>query len=254
MEPLIEVGSYTTNASYGWWSLYCDPEGVNLYFSAQTNDGSEATYLSAPIDWNITNRWHLIALTYSGTNTALWLDAVLVTNGLPMTYWPGPDVLSNGFFIGSDSSGLSQAHGMFDDLTTYDHEISGKTITNAFWSQSVWAYANPLNAANFSSAPSTSSVSPAYIAVAGSGYLTNVSTNATGCVINSNVWLTNVVVTMATNRTMNLQFSIAGGADGVLYDVFANSILDFSTNTAVAWGWMGQGYHCATYMLTNLPA
>jgi hypothetical protein len=24
---LVEVGSYTTNASYGWWSLYVDPPG-----------------------------------------------------------------------------------------------------------------------------------------------------------------------------------------------------------------------------------
>src|SRR5437660_5242221 len=50
---LIEVGSYTANASYGWWSIYTDPEGVNLYFSAQTNNGSGATYLSVPISWNI---------------------------------------------------------------------------------------------------------------------------------------------------------------------------------------------------------
>ena len=68
---LIEVGAYTTNASYGWWSLYTDPEGVNLYFSSQTNNGSGAIYLTAPIAWNITNRWHLIALTYSSTNSAL---------------------------------------------------------------------------------------------------------------------------------------------------------------------------------------
>src|SRR5207244_9736185 len=28
--------------------------------------------------------------------------------------------------------------------------------------------------------------------------------------------------------------------------------LDFSTNRAAAWAWMGQGQHCMTYMLTNL--
>ena len=31
---LIEVGAYTEDASYGWWNLYTDPDGVNLYFSA----------------------------------------------------------------------------------------------------------------------------------------------------------------------------------------------------------------------------
>jgi hypothetical protein len=59
---------------------------------------------------------------------------------------------------------------------------------------------------------------------------------------------------MAGNGTMNLTFSIAGGQDGILYDVFANSVLDFSTNRAFAWAWMGQGLHCINYTLTNLPS
>ena len=29
---LIEVGAYTTNASYGWWSLYTDPDGSEPLF------------------------------------------------------------------------------------------------------------------------------------------------------------------------------------------------------------------------------
>ena len=52
---------------------------------------------------------------------------------------------------------------------------------------------------------------------------------------------------------MNLTFTIEGGWDTVPYDVFANSVLSFGTN-GVPWGWMGQGYHCNTYMLTNLPS
>lgn len=48
---LFEAGAYTTNSSFGWWSLYVDPAGANLYFSTQTNDssGTYTTYLSAPI-------------------------------------------------------------------------------------------------------------------------------------------------------------------------------------------------------------
>lgn len=37
---LIEVGAYTTNASYGWWSLYTDPDGVNLFFLRKLMTGS----------------------------------------------------------------------------------------------------------------------------------------------------------------------------------------------------------------------
>src|SRR5260221_10748165 len=38
---LVEAGSYTPDASYGWFSLYVDPDGANLFFSTQTNDGSQ---------------------------------------------------------------------------------------------------------------------------------------------------------------------------------------------------------------------
>ena len=78
---LIEVGGYTSDASFGWWSLYVDDAGANLYFTVQPGDGSTTTYLTAPISWT-TNYWHFIALTYSATNTALYLDGALATNGI----------------------------------------------------------------------------------------------------------------------------------------------------------------------------
>ena len=69
---LLEVGGYTPDSSYGWWSIYVDDGGNNIYFSTQTNDLSSNvwTYISAPISWT-TNYFHFIALTYSPTNTAL---------------------------------------------------------------------------------------------------------------------------------------------------------------------------------------
>src|SRR6516162_6804785 len=38
----VDVGSCTSDASYGWWSVYLDPAGTNVYFAAQTNNGSQA--------------------------------------------------------------------------------------------------------------------------------------------------------------------------------------------------------------------
>jgi len=52
----------------------------NVFFSVQTNDGSGATYLSAPISWT-SNQWHMIALTYSSSSCALYLDGQLATEG-----------------------------------------------------------------------------------------------------------------------------------------------------------------------------
>ena len=248
---LLEVGDYTTNASYGWWSLYVDPAGANIYFAAQTN-GAEAVYLSCPIAWT-TNRWHLIALTYSATNSSLYLDGELVTNGLAVTYWPGPDVLTNGFYVGSDHTGVAQARGMFDDLSTYNYPLAAATIYDTFNNSYFTYWVNPENFANtFSSAASTPRFTPTFNAVTGSGYLTAL-TNAVDCVTNSNVWITNSVAARAANGTMNLTFAISGGSNAVAYDVFANSLL-VPVTSATAWAWMGQGYHCTTYLLTNLPS
>jgi hypothetical protein len=246
---LIEVGSFTTNAAYGWWSLYTDPEGENIYFSAQTN-GTTATYLSVPISWNITNRWHHIALAYSATNSKFYLDGVLVTNGAPVSYWPGADVLSFGFFLGSDGEGLNQAHGMFDDLYTYDYPVDANSIGSVYSTEFIDYYGNIFNAANFVSAPSVPISTPVFTAVTGSGYL--ITNGPADCVTNLAVWITNVVATF-TNGGVNLTFTIAGGSNGAPYDVFANGVLDFSTNTIHPWAWMGQGYHCTSYPLTNLP-
>ena len=104
---LVNAGLWTTNASYGYWGLNIDPAGTNVYFSAQDNAGSQINYLIAPISWT-TNRWHQITLTYSVTNTALYLDGLLATNGAGLTIWPDTNVLGNGFYIGSDTNGLAR--------------------------------------------------------------------------------------------------------------------------------------------------
>lgn len=92
---LIELGAYTTNASFGWWSLYFDEGGTNIYFGAQTN-GAGATYLSVPIQWS-SNWWHLISFSYSSSNSALYLDGEVAVAGAGVSYWPGAATRTNGF-------------------------------------------------------------------------------------------------------------------------------------------------------------
>ncbi len=253
---LIEVGSYTTNASYGWWSIYLDPDGANIYFSSQTN-GAGQTHLSAPIAWT-TNRWHLIVLTYSPTNSALYLDGELATNGLPVTYLPDTNVLAAGFFVGSDNAGLSQARGIFDDISTYNFQLDAARISRTFSMGSFYYYLNPLNFANLSSAQSSPSYDPTFLAITGAGYLQWVGSNATSCVTSSNVWITNMVATLvgtnATNQSVNFTFEIAGGSNNLPYDVFATGDFIGSSLTNSQWLWMGQGYHCNIYTITNLPS
>ena len=157
---LFEVGAYTTDSSYGWWSLYVDPAGTNLYFSAQTNDLSSTitTYLSVPISWT-TNYFHFLVLTYSPTNSALYLDGVLATNGPGVTIYPGPEALANGFCIGSDTSGVYQAHGLFDTVATYNYPLNSNDVQLNFQAEYMYIGINPWNMAMWAlmSAPSSPS-------------------------------------------------------------------------------------------------
>jgi hypothetical protein len=61
---LLETGLYTTTATVGWWSIYMDSNGNNLYFSAQTNSGLQTNYAYAPISWT-NGAFHLVAVTYT---------------------------------------------------------------------------------------------------------------------------------------------------------------------------------------------
>jgi hypothetical protein len=254
---LFEVGAYTTNSDYGWFSLYTDLGGTNLYFSAQTNDYSSsfATYLTVPISWT-TNYFHFIALTYSATNTALYIDGGFVTNGTPLTVYPGAEALANGFWVGGGSNGMDQAHGLFNSLATYNYPLNADTIS-AIYSSESWEYLlNPLNSPYMSpihSAPSEPSYSDdTFDAIGGQGSLQLVGSAST-CYDGTDsydVWLTNVTTTVAANGTMNLTFTVEGGADGVPFDVFGNSVL----NPGIPWVWLGQAYHCNTYAITNLPS
>ena len=253
---LFEVGGYTPDSSYGWWSLYVDDVGENIYFSAQTNDLSSnaVTYLSAPISWT-TNYFHSVALTYCATNTALYLDGALATNGPPLTVYPGADVLANGFFIGSDSNGVLQAGGMFNSVMTFNAPLDADTIQQIFDWQWVRYMISPLNRAMFNSASASfadTGLSFTPDVITGLGNLQYVG-EASVCVTSTNVWLTNVVATAAAGGTMNITFTIEGGQGGAYYDVFAISALVTSITNSY-WTWQGQGIHCSIYTLTNMPS
>jgi hypothetical protein len=257
---LLETGGYTPDSSYGWWSIYTESGGNYLYFSAQTNDLSSnlTSYVCVPISW-ATNSFHFVALTYCATNTALYLDGVLATNGPGVTVYPGLNALTNGFFIGSDSPGVSQAHGFFNAVANYNYPLGSNDVQAIYnWELPIYEIAPwSKSANNIASASSQPTYTPTYDAIAGQGSLQNLGSAAT-CSYGTNaynVWITNVVAKLVgtgTNKTMNLTFAIEGGADNAPYDVFANSVLSFGTN-GTPWAWMGQGNHCNIYTITNLP-
>ena len=102
---LIEIGSQ--DSAGGWWALVLSADGTTLSFVTQAN-GIGVTNLSATINWT-SNDWHQVVLTYSATNSLLYLDAQLTASGAGVTVYSDASIQTNGFCIGSDHQGDSQA-------------------------------------------------------------------------------------------------------------------------------------------------
>ncbi len=123
---LIEMGNYDPAFTNGWWGLCLNPDGTQLLFGTSTNGGG-MTNLTANIFW-YSNEWYQIALTYSPTGSALYVDDQLLANGAGVTYFPNADELTNGFRIGSDQDGNNQAAGAFDELESFDYPLAAANI------------------------------------------------------------------------------------------------------------------------------
>ena len=120
--------------------MYLSPDGSTIYFGAQTNNGSGGTYLSSPISFT-NNTWVNLVLTYGPTNSLLYYNGQLLTNGSGVSWYPGPDVLTNGFSFGSSAAdGFSQARGMFGYSSTYTYQLDSNDIYLTYITYSAFSY------------------------------------------------------------------------------------------------------------------
>ena len=134
---LIEIGNYNPAFTNGWWSLYLSPDGSQIAFGSSTN-GAGGVNLSANLAWS-SNQWHQIVLTYSPTNSSLYLDGLLATNGSGSVYFPNVAERATGFRVGSDIFGNNQADGDFDELETFNYPLDAGTISSNYQAAIQWS-------------------------------------------------------------------------------------------------------------------
>ena len=136
---LIEMGSATpsspTNSNLlfftnGWWSLYLTPDGNQLVFASATN-GVGRTNLVAPVSFTA-GLWCQLALTFTPTNSLLYANSQLLTNGLAPVYYPNLTQRAAGFHIGSDAYGWNQGRGVYDDLATFNYPLTAAAIATNY--------------------------------------------------------------------------------------------------------------------------
>jgi hypothetical protein len=129
----LEVGA--RGSTNGWWALAIDAAGTNLFFGTQTNSVlTIRTNLSMLVTWR-SNVWHQIVLTYSDTNSSLYLDGLAArTNGTGIGEYPNGEARSHGFTVGTDALGTSHVDGAIDDLDTFNYVLTALEIRNDYQS------------------------------------------------------------------------------------------------------------------------
>jgi len=136
-----------------------------------------------------------------------------------------------------------------NSLRTYNCQLNEGSV-NTEWALNVVFYFGGGAMPYIAQAQSMPEISPVFDAVTGPGYLVAVATNTTSCTNSANVWITNPTATVS-GGAVNLTFTIAGGSNGLAYDVFATPALAMPLTNGT-WTWMGQGYQCVTYAMPGL--
>jgi hypothetical protein len=128
---LLEMGNSGT--SEGWWALSVNGTGTEMSLTTRTNGGQPVVVLTRTVSWP-TDEWRQIALTYSPTTSALYVDAgQLGTNGPGLTSYPNATTrAAYGFSIGSNQAGGEQAMGQFEELETFNYPLSEPDISANF--------------------------------------------------------------------------------------------------------------------------
>src|SRR5665213_2226003 len=87
--------------------------------------------MQIPIAW-FSNDWHYIALVYSPSNSAIYVDGAVAATNTQISYSPGYIELTNdGFCVGSDLTG-GQFFGQIDNLRTEGTAFGASTIRNQY--------------------------------------------------------------------------------------------------------------------------
>lgn len=251
---LLEAATIDGNLAIRW-SIYTSPDGSTLYWSRQGANGPQDV-LSCGVEW-AAGDWHLVALTYTATNTALFLDAELAASGAGLPAVPTNALPLSVLALGSGIDGTQTAEGQFEEFT------ASSRIATAASLQNYWAICFPLATLGPVSLEEDEARQQFISLSRGLGLRTSFALAGTGpscldaslCGHGGQVYLTNLTSVPVANHGSTVAFDVAGGWNGTnyfLYRAAATNLAAAFTNSA--WQWVGIIHACDSVTLTDQPA
>jgi alpha-tubulin suppressor-like RCC1 family protein len=221
------------------WVLSVSADGTVISLGSQ---GAEV--LKAAINWSA-GGWHQVALSYSESGTELVIDGVLVATGTGLL---AVEPKISGLVVGSDWQGLLVAGGQFDECLCFAEPMSAEDVAFNYRGLFHEAAKGPVSEEELAEQAALAKLSRD-----GGGTVAYRWDESNPCPSNGPVFLTNVVCVLETNDTWTTSLDVAGGTNGVVYDVFASTNLAGGTATNGAWWWVTNTYTCSTVVLSNQP-
>lgn len=129
----------TTNgtASAEWWSLVVTPDGNELHLVCET-DNALSSCLSASVNWQ-SGSWHMLAVGYTPTNSALIVDGQVVATGNGLASLPQEAMPYTSLVVGSDLAGRNTAKGQMEQLSTFTGRNRFRSMTgHPFGMGTIW--------------------------------------------------------------------------------------------------------------------
>ena len=149
---LFELGDVYSPG--GGWALETDSSGSGLSFVSGSN-GMLTTYLAAGIGGWVSNTWHQVVLSYSATNTQLFLDGSVGVGGPGLALQPqlAYAVSAEWFCGGAVIATVSgQAGPVFDELATFNCPLTQSDVTANYPYPAIWAQPASVTVKNGSTA------------------------------------------------------------------------------------------------------
>ena len=251
--PLIEWTTVANNQATVVWSLDVSADGTTLALLEPGNGGPIAL-LTNQINWQAGD-WHLLTLDYGPGGTALFVDGELVAQGVGT---PTVSLSAAQLSLGSTVTGALPAAGDFDELYCFGRAQTTNDVGFYYAATSGQAALGPVSDAEIEARQATFQAAIASRQSMGrfsvmSSLGGDFGTSSSGdCVTGGTPYITNLVATVQNNQKMTVSFGIAGGTNGVPYDIYSTTnltnLLKYSQ-----WTCLGRGYTCNNYTFSNQP-
>lgn len=249
---LAELAAVNGSQIAALWSLQVSADGSGLQLLGP--EGKQVL-LEAKLAW-AAGSWHQVVLNYGINGTELVLDGEVVAQGEATLTVP---TKAARLVVGSSLSGELAADGELEEVFCFArplklafHYLPFRDIAALGpMSEAELAYRQELMAKW--AALKAEKAKEAEESGDGGVQMLRLSGPAANCVTNGPVYLTNVVTSFTTNDGWTVYFDIAGGTNGVVYDIFSTTEFVGNDITNSVWTWLETGLTCETHYFTNQP-